>query len=186
VAAALLGLAEVERCEGNAARVAALAEESLSIYREQSRSLPYGQSFRHGIGGALRKLGEPAFEERDGPRAAALFAESMGLYRELGPDDLGLASAGIAGCLAGSGEVAVAAGRPERGARLLAAAQALLERRSARLTPSCQSVYDRSAAAARAALGEAAFAAALAEGRAMPLEQATAWALEEPRAAARP
>src|SRR5262249_39194825 len=104
---------------------------------------------------ALRKLGELALAEPDGPRAAALFAQSLTLYRELGPDDLGLASAGIAGCLAGSGEVAVAAGSPERGARLLAAAQALLEARGVRLTPSCQAVYGRSVAAARAALGEA-------------------------------
>jgi hypothetical protein len=41
--------------------------------------------------------------------------------------------------------------------------------------PSCE----RCMATARAALGEAAFAAAWAEGRAMPLDEAVAYALEE-------
>jgi hypothetical protein len=39
--------------------------------------------------------------------------------------------------------------------------------------------YDRDVAVARAQLGETAFAAAWAEGRAMTLEQAVAYALEE-------
>ena len=39
--------------------------------------------------------------------------------------------------------------------------------------------YDRSVAAARAALDDEAFRAAWAEGRAMPQEQAVSYALEE-------
>ena|SRR3989442_10196329 len=47
------------------------------------------------------------------------------------------------------------------------------------LDPNERAEYERHAASARAALGEEAFAAAWAEGRAMPLERAVRVALEE-------
>src|SRR5262245_15581222 len=59
------------------------------------------------------------------------------------------------------------------------AAAALREAIGVPLRPTDRAVHDRGLAAARAGLGEAAFAIAWAAGRAMPLEQAVADALEE-------
>jgi hypothetical protein len=72
--------------------------------------------------------------------------------------------------------VAAAQGQPLKAARLLGAAAVLHE---ASANPQ-RLDHDRQAADLRAALGEAAFAAAWAEGRAMPLEAAVSLALQEP------
>jgi hypothetical protein len=53
--------------------------------------------------------------------------------------------------------------------------------RSAGCPKAERAVHDRSVAAVRTALGEEVFAAAWAEGQAMPLEQACAYALDETR-----
>jgi hypothetical protein len=63
-------------------------------------------------------------------------------------------------------------------ARLLGAADATREARGMPLPPPDRAVYDRTMAAIRGALGEEAWAAAWAEGRATPLEAAIARALE--------
>jgi hypothetical protein len=74
--------------------------------------------------------------------------------------------------------VAVDDGRPERAATLLGAAAALLEAGGLQMDPIDRAEYDRAAAATRALLGEATFAAAQAAGQAMSLEQAVAYGLE--------
>ncbi len=70
-------------------------------------------------------------------------------------------------------------GHPERAARLFGAANALLERSGAVLDEVDQAEHARDVAATRAQLDEATYAAAWAEGRAMTLEHAIAYALEE-------
>ena len=70
-------------------------------------------------------------------------------------------------------------GQAERAARLLGAEQALCESIGAVLTPSDESAFKRGLASARAALGEAAFAAAVAAGRTMSLDQAIDYALTD-------
>jgi hypothetical protein len=105
---------------------------------------------------------------------ATSFEDSLALYREVGNED------GIAYCLAGLAGVAGAEGQPERAARLLGAAEALLEATGVRLIAADRAEYDRNVAAVRAQLDEAAFAAAWAEGRAMAAddwEQVVAYAL---------
>jgi hypothetical protein len=74
--------------------------------------------------------------------------------------------------------VVVALGQPLRGARLGGVAEALREALGVPLAPAARSNQDQAVQAMRAALGEEAFAAAWAEGRAMPLEEAVALALE--------
>jgi len=69
----------------------------------------------------------------------------------------------------------------EWAARLLGAAGALRDALGSPLPPVDRADRDRSLAAARAVLGEAAFAAASAERRAMELEQAVADTLEGAR-----
>jgi tetratricopeptide (TPR) repeat protein len=62
-------------------------------------------------------------------------------------------------------------------ARLMGTAEAMIAPSPLLLPPARRSLHDHTAAAARAALGEEAFAAAWAEGRAMSLEQAVSYAL---------
>jgi predicted ATPase/class 3 adenylate cyclase len=68
-------------------------------------------------------------------------------------------------------------GQVERAARLFGAADALREAISTPLDPVEQQVYDRPMAALRASLGDQAYAAARAVGRAMPLQHAVEEAL---------
>ena len=65
--------------------------------------------------------------------------------------------------------------------RLFSAAEALREAIASPLAPSDRPTYDRDVTAARAQLDELAARAAWEEGRAMLLEQAIAYALEEPQ-----
>jgi hypothetical protein len=82
------------------------------------------------------------------------------------------------------GGVTVLAGQPERAARLLGAAEALLAVSGACIDRVDQAEYERIAAAARAQLEDQAWAAAWAGGQAMPLEQAICYALEDAPAGA--
>ncbi|MGH2995718.1 MAG: ATP-binding protein, partial [Gaiellaceae bacterium] len=106
-------------------------------------------------------------------QAAALQREALELAREVG--DRGC----IAWCLAGLGTLAAAAGQPERAVRLLAAAELLRDSIGGPLHPIDQREYESVAAAVRAELGAERFASVRAEGQAMALEQAVAYALEQ-------
>ena len=78
-----------------------------------------------------------------------------------------------------AGRVTSAQGRPEQAVRLFGAAAVLRETTRASLPPAHRAEYDRRVAAARAALDETTFAVAWEEGRALSLEQAVTFALEE-------
>jgi predicted ATPase/class 3 adenylate cyclase len=163
---ALSYLARVAHGHGDYGAAAAWSEESLALSREQGRKWPIAQ--------ALYNLGRAANAQGNDRQAAKRFREGLLLAQEVGPTTLlPLFLVGLAG-------VAGAQVRPERQARLLGAAETLREGGSARLEPLDQVEVDRYAAAARAALGEEAFAAAWAEGRQLTLEQAVAYAMEEP------
>jgi hypothetical protein len=69
--------------------------------------------------------------------------------------------------------------QPGRAARLFGVVEAQLDILAAPLISTDRIEYQRHLAAARAQLAEAAFAAALAEGRAMSLDQALAYALAD-------
>ena len=71
------------------------------------------------------------------------------------------------------------AGQLEQAARLGGASEALREANDIVIPPIDRAPYEGSVAAVRSQLDEATFAAAWAEGRAMTLEQAVAYALEE-------
>ncbi len=113
-------------------------------------------------------------DQGDYRRALALYQESVALARRFEWKE------GIAQCLVGIGGVASAVGQAERAARLLSAAETLLDSIGLSLAawPEVRADFDRYVAAARAQLDEATFKAAWAEGRAMSLDQAIALALE--------
>jgi predicted ATPase/class 3 adenylate cyclase/DNA-binding CsgD family transcriptional regulator len=86
----------------------------------------------------------------------------------------GLAIVDIAPTLEGLALVVMEQGEPSWAVRLLAAAAALRNSLGAPLPPLCRVDYERSLAAARAQLGEQAFAVAWAEGQSMTWTQALA------------
>jgi hypothetical protein len=83
----------------------------------------------------------------------------------------------MAEALAGLGGVIAEEGHPERAARVFGAVDATLESLGTTMWHSNLADYQRQLAAVRAALGESAFAAAHAQGRSLPVEQAVAEAL---------
>ena len=101
-----------------------------------------------------------------------LLAESLALSRDLG------AKHNIARVLHQLGRVAHIKGDDMRAARLMAAGDALREALGASLRPIVRVQHETVRSATRARMGETAWAAAWAEGQAMPLEQALAYALD--------
>jgi predicted ATPase len=162
-ASADLGALLSRRGEYGAARP--LLEASLAIFREAGD--------RPGIGAVLSYLGTMALDQGDADAAGASCGESLAAFRQVG-DRHGMAQA-----LEGLARVAGARGEAERAAQLYAAAAALREALGAPVPPADRADHERRVAAARATLGEAAFAAAWAQGRAL---EALALALDDTRA----
>jgi len=146
--------------EGEWEQAVACYGESLVIFRELGAK-DMTAVVLHNLGGAVLHQG-------DALRAAACFAEGMTLNREVG------SLSGIAMNLAGMAGVAAAQGQPERSARLFGAADALFDAIGMTVELADRREYDRNREIARAQLGEEAFAAAWAAGRAMSLEHASA------------
>ena len=127
-----------------------------------------------GIGVALGALGWVALAEGDTATARARLTEALSVLRDAGyvwgvPSYLGVLA-----------QVTAVQGHPERAARLWGAAAAQGQALVGRPLRTDRGVeLDQAASALRAQLGDAAFDAAWAEGQAMTLEQAVAYALEE-------
>jgi hypothetical protein len=119
----------------------------------------------------LNHLGAIARERGEYGRAAERLRESLTIFVTNGIRHL------VADNFEELAGVATATGRAELAARLLGAAEALREELGLPLSPADSPAVEATAAAARAALGDEAFEAARAEGRALPLEQAIAEAL---------
>ena len=147
-------LGGVAHDQGNDERATALLEESVTLFRDIGDKV--------GMALTLNVLGTVIHAQGDDERATALYEESLALRRELGDKH------GLAECLEGLAGVAVAQQHLERAARLLGAAETLREATGAPLSPDERARYDRSVSAVRAGLGEAAFAAAWATGKACP------------------
>jgi non-specific serine/threonine protein kinase len=206
----LYSLGVAEDAHGNHAAAQAAFEESLAILAETgsrwTRAFPLASlgrlSMRQGeyvlararleealalrrssrdkwtIGVNLSFLAEVAWREGDYRRAAALLQEALAMFREIGSQH------GIGMCLVGFGGIAAGQGKPARAARLLGAAAGLLESLGAVMALGDPVAYERDLEAIRAQLDQATFSAAWAEGRALTLEQAVAYAWEavEPQA----
>ncbi len=166
IASTLQGLGEVARSQGDLGRAALLFAECKGLFQELGDT--------DGIAIALGNLAIIALAQGSSGQAAALYQESLALRRELGD------KRGVAKCLEGLAEVAVAHGRAEQAVRLLAAAAALRDRMNVQapfILPANRTARDDTVAAAHARLSDAVFAAAWAEGLAMPLEQAVSYAV---------
>jgi non-specific serine/threonine protein kinase len=125
----------------------------------------------HVLGG----LGHLARDAGDLAHARTLYGESLVLRREIG---------NLFAVAQALEDLAVLAGRErdaERAIRLLGASEVYCETFGAQAPVTIAAEYEPIMAEGRATLGEAAFAAAWTEGRAMALEQAIEYALLAPR-----
>ncbi|MBX5492985.1 MAG: adenylate/guanylate cyclase domain-containing protein [Chloroflexi bacterium] len=167
LAVALLGLTAL--LQGDVERALALTEEGVTAGQESDD--PYGTAI------ALSLVAFTELKRNNPARALRLNQQALRLAQALNDPWH------VAQCFVQNGEAASAAGQPRRAARLFGAAEAALERMGSQLWPPFFLLgHERYVAAAREHLGEEAFAAAWAEGRALSWEQAIAYALAESEA----
>jgi non-specific serine/threonine protein kinase len=158
---ALCRLGDITYHLGEYPRALACYEETLSISQQHS--------YPHGIASGLRGLGQVATIQSEYQRGRALLGQSLGHFLEL--KDRRCA----ARCLQALACVASGLGQPEPVAQLLGAAEALRQAVGLEELPATAADH-QARAAARAALGEAAFAARWAEGRSMTFAEAVDYA----------
>ncbi|HEX9134858.1 MAG TPA: tetratricopeptide repeat protein, partial [Ktedonobacteraceae bacterium] len=157
-------LGRVTRHQGDSQQAVALFEESLALYEE------IGQ--RPGIARLRCILGNMACVKGDYGQAGALLKGSLALMQE------SKSRRNVASVLEGFAMLALAQQQATLAAQWLGAAEGLREAIGAPLPFDERSDYEQAMTAARTSLGEEAFARARAEGRAMPLEQVIAQAVE--------
>jgi non-specific serine/threonine protein kinase len=163
LALSLVSLGRTVTMAGDPAAARSILEEGGTIFREIGDKYGYALS--------LNNLGLVALRQGDYGRAIALYKEGVALFWQVGEKVFATR------CLEELAWVACVQGDYERATRLFGAAEAQRETFGGFILPAARTEHDRSVAAACAQLGEAAFAAAWAEGRAMSMEQAIAYAL---------
>jgi tetratricopeptide (TPR) repeat protein len=154
--------------QGDLERATAVSEEAASMLRERNRN--------HYLAEVLENLGWAALLKGSSEQAKALFAESLGLQRELGDK---LTAPNTLEALASA---AAAQGEAERTARLYGVVEKLNEVMGTPQDAGEDALSEPYFAAARSQLDEATWQEAWAEGRAMTLEEAIFYALEEEEA----
>jgi predicted ATPase/DNA-binding CsgD family transcriptional regulator len=135
-------------------------EQSVVLYKEMGH--------RHGSAESLAVLGKVLAVEGDYAAARRQYEESLAISGELGETWM------IARGLVGLGEVVAAEHKLAWAVQLWGAAAALRDTLGVSIPPIERADYGRSLSSARVHLGERAFAAAWAQGRAMTLQQALA------------
>jgi tetratricopeptide (TPR) repeat protein len=158
-------LARIVGLEGDLGTARELLEESLAVFRESGARVMVAWCLCH--------LAGVAEAEGDHATARSVLKESLRARLEVGSKDE------TAAYLEMAAEFSAAEGDARGSARLFGAAEALREELGTPVPPPDRAEYERAVAAARAALGDEAFAAAWAEGRAMSWQQAIAYALGE-------
>jgi predicted ATPase/DNA-binding CsgD family transcriptional regulator/DNA-binding XRE family transcriptional regulator len=158
MAMVLHNVGELEHVRGDYAEARRNYEQSMGMWREAGE--PAGHSLtRH-------KLALVAQHEGKYQQAAMMHAVCLAEFRAGGQKtEMAMCLAALAGAAAGQE-------KPELAARLLGAADALLEAIRSRLEPADAVEYRLNLAALRARLGHEAFDAAYEQGRAMPLDEA--------------
>lgn len=137
-------------------------------------ALTLRRSLRDRLGEAttVRNLAELALKRQDWTRARALFGDSLSINQGTRNEK------GIAECLVGLAWVELAQGRAERAATLMGANDQLRETIHAPLPEDDRPEYETLGGLVRGQMDAHAFATACANGRALTLDQAVAYALE--------
>jgi predicted ATPase/transcriptional regulator with XRE-family HTH domain len=161
----LIHLAVVTRSRGERPRATRYAEEALALARQTGD--------RFAAEGALQLLAQMAWASDEREDAAGRWREALEMASEVGT------TVDSAYCMQGLAAVAEARGEARRTARLLGAAETLLEAAGLVLHAYARNVpHERAASSARERPGDQAWTAAHDEGRAMSFEEAVAYALE--------
>ncbi|MFL5807405.1 MAG: ATP-binding protein [Roseiflexaceae bacterium] len=147
-------------------------EQAMTLYR-QSLDLFQKVGDQSGEANGLCNMGAVATAQGDLAPATAYLARSLQLYRMLN------SPRGVAECFELLAGVAAAQSQATRTARLLGAAEALRELIAAPLSAVERMGCEQAVSTTRAQIDPATYAAAWAEGRALTLEQAIAYALQE-------
>lgn len=164
VAMNLANIGEVAFYTGSHEQANALYEEGLALSREM------GSKDITAI--CLAGLGMVAVRRGQSAKAAPLFNESLLLVQELGTEENATLS------VIGTANVALMEGQPEQAARLLGAVEASFKSNPTSTKAAELSWCKQLHAQVRQALDEETFAECLAEGRAITLEKAVAFAIE--------
>jgi predicted ATPase len=150
---------------GDAAAARRHFEESVALFRTVGD--------RWGMGLPLARLGHLALQRGETDEAASLLRDSLTALREVAdPVFISRALDGLAG-------VAVARGEYARAARLFGAAEALRDLAGATIFVLDRAAYERTLGTLRARLDPVSVQAAWAAGRALSLDQAVGYALEQ-------
>ncbi|MBI5304075.1 MAG: tetratricopeptide repeat protein [Chloroflexi bacterium] len=165
IASALSNLCVVALHAREYAKVNELGAESVALFREVGN--------RRGVAAVYTNQGRAALYASDAARAFALLSAALTLFQQVGD------RAGIAECLEWLASVSIARHGLARAARLFGAAEALREKIGMPLTPVDRSMYDQAVAFTRERTDPYTFTESWAQGRAMTLEQAIAFALEK-------
>jgi predicted ATPase len=161
----LFRLAEAAATQGQLDRATELHEQSLAMRREVGDT--------RGMGSTLKCLGVLALARGDHEEAARRLNEAVATYKRA------RMTLGIANCLEALAGVAIGRDEPLKAVRLLGAVDAVLELAGGTLHWGERARFDRYLNTARSRLDEHSFSTALAEGRAMGLDQAVAYAADE-------
>ena len=163
----LNGLGELARLLGDYARAGKCYEEHLKILRPQRSRLA--------LLTPSVNLAWVSLHQGDYRKAQTLFEDSLKLCNEYGNKTAKM------DCLAGFASIIGTTGKPEQAVQLFGTVEALLESigMAGRMDPSDQKEFDHYVAVVRAQLDDAAFTQAWAKGRAMTMDQAIAFAMEE-------
>jgi predicted ATPase/DNA-binding XRE family transcriptional regulator len=167
VALVVTFLGMVELMRGEEGEATAMFEKGLSLARRIGDS--------NSADNALYNLAQMSLSRGDPARAATLFEEAVIISEQVRD------RAALAYCLEGLAVVANVRGEAERCARLIGAAEGLHEAVGILVYVYYElhrSPYESTVAAVRSQMGEEAFEAARADGRAMTFEQAVEYSLE--------
>jgi tetratricopeptide (TPR) repeat protein len=169
IAKVLVNLASDVAALGDYAQAQTLWDESLQLSRQLGDLTLMGY--------ALINMGNAAVKQGDRIQATAYLKESLALFQQLQDRRL------IANCFIDLANAAPHA-QAARAARLWGAAERLHDLIGDVISPADRAVAEGYQAIARAALGDAGFAEAWAEGQAMTVDQGIAHALDDPGEAA--
>jgi tetratricopeptide (TPR) repeat protein len=167
ILACLSDLGEILFWQGDLTGARARLEQSLALCRETDDP--------DWAAKALCRLGHVARREAKPNEARAHYRESLQIVQGRASTD----PARLFHILTGLAWVALAEEKPARAVRLLGMAEAVCPAERIKLPNHERADGKRVLASAHAALGAETFATAWSEGKAMPLEQAVAYALEE-------
>jgi non-specific serine/threonine protein kinase len=166
VAALLNNLGNIAYYQGDYVQARTRQEASLALYQQLGD--------QRGIATLLTNLGNTLYFQGEYERARACYQESLALNRQLGH------KLHIVGSVEGLAQVAGQTGQAQRAATLFGIAAGLREASQAPLDPADRAITEQQIAHARRQLAAETFAEAWAAGQAMGLEQALAYAGQEP------